>query len=240
MRKLLKIVISLFCIIFLVILILNVKIKNVDIVGNEKVSDVEIARHIFENNYDNISLIFYFKDKFGSKKKIPLVSKYDVEWLTPFSIIIRVTENPIIGFIRRDIKNVYFDKNGNICEVSDKRKDGVIEVIGVSFRNYEVGDKIDLYNEKLLNAILNISSFIREKKLPAELIEIKSEEDIHVYLGNIEVKMGNIKNMEIKLQTLNDVYPKIVELSGVLDLSDAKENMLDEQYIFKIDEKGKR
>ena len=240
MRKLFKIVIVLFSIILLVILLLNVKIKNVDIVGNEKVSDIEIAKHIFENNYDNISIVFYFKDKFAPKKKIPLVSKYDVEWLTPFSIIIRVAENPIIGFIRRDIKNVFFDKNGNICEVSDNRKDDVIEVIGVSFRNYEVGDKIDLNNEKLLNAILNISSFIREKKLPAELIEIKNEDDIHVYLGNVEVKMGNIKNMEIKLQRLNEIYPKINEYSGVLDLSDAKENMLDEQYIFQKSDKGKQ
>ena len=239
MRKLFKILIVILSIVLFAILILNIKIKNVDIVGNEKISDVEIAKHIFESKYDNISIVFYIKNNFSQKKKIPLVSKYEVEWTTPFSVVIRVTENPIIGFIRRDIKNVYFDKNGTICEVSDKRKDDIIEVIGVSFKNYEVGDKIDLNNEKLLNAILNISSFIKEKKLPAELIEIKNEEDIHVYLGNIEVKMGNVKNMEIKLQRLDEIYPQIIEYRGILDLSEAKENMLDEQYIFQRDEKGK-
>ena len=240
MRKLFKILIVILSLVLLLILILNIKINNVEIVGNEKISDVEIAKHIFENEYDNISVVFYLKDKFSQKKKIPLVSKYEVEWVTPFSIVIRVTENPIIGFIRRDIKNVFFDKNGNICEVSDKRKDDILEVIGVSFRNFEVGDKIDLNNEKLLSAILNISSFIKEKKLPAELIEIKTEDDIHIYLDNVEVKMGNIKNMEIKLQRLDEIFPKISDYSGVLDLSDAKENMLDEQYIFQKDEKAKQ
>ena len=32
---------------------------------------------------------------------------------------------------------------------------------------------------------------------------------------------------------LNDIYPKITEYSGTLDLKEAKDNMLDEQYIFK-------
>ena len=233
MRKLLKILAVFLVIVFIVILVFNVRINNVEIVGNEKVSDVEIAKRIFENKNDNISIVFYFKDRFSSKKKIPLVSNYEVQWLTPFSVVIKVTENPIIGFIRRDIKNVYFDRNGNICEVSGDRKDGIIEVIGISFKNYEVGDKIEINNDRLLNAILNISSFLNENKLPAELIEIKNDENIHIYIGNIEAKMGDIKNMEIKLQRLKEIFPQIAEYNGTLDLSEARENMLDEQYIFK-------
>ena len=45
--------------------------------------------------------------------------------------------------------------------------------------------------------------------------------------------MGDTKNMEIKLQRLVDIYPQIKDLSGTLDLKDARENMLDEQYIFR-------
>ena len=233
MKKIVKTFITIICLILVLIVIFNVKINNIDIVGNEKVNDVQIATHIFASQYDNVSIVLFLKDKFLEKKKIPLVSKYEIEWKTPFSIVINVTENPIIGFVRRDIKNVYFDKNGNICEVSSERKSDVIEVIGISFKNSEVYDKIELNNEKLLNAILNISSFCKENKLPVDLIEVNQDENINVYIGNIEVNLGNIDNMEIKLMRLNDIYPKIVEYSGVLDLKDAKDNMLDEQYIFK-------
>ncbi len=233
MKKIVKTFMTIICLILVLIVIFNVKINNIDIVGNEKVNDVQVATHIFESEYDNVSIVLFLKDKFLEKKKIPLVSKYEIEWKTPFSIVINVTENPIIGFVRRDIKNVYFDKNGNICEVSSDRKNDVIEVIGVSFKNSEVYDKIELNNEKLLNAILNISSFCKENKLPVDLIEVNQDENINVYIGNIEVNLGNIDNMEIKLMRLNDIYPKIVEYSGVLDLKDAKDNMLDEQYIFK-------
>ncbi len=233
MTKIIKFFLSIIIVVFIVVVISNVKINNIDIVGNEKVDDVQIATHIFESSYDNVSIVLFLKDKFLEKKKIPLVSKYEIEWKTLFSIVINITENPIIGFVRRDIKNVYFDKNGNICEVSNERKKGVTEVIGVSFKNSEVYDKIELNNEKLLNAILNISNFCKENNLPVDLIEIKQDDSINVYLGNIEVNLGNIYNMEIKLMRLNDIYPKITEYSGTLDLKEAKDNMLDEQYIFK-------
>ena len=88
-------------------------------------------------------------------------------------------------------------------------------------------------SDKLLNAILNISGYLKENGFKAELLEITKENEIHVYIGNIEVNLGDIQNMEIKLQRLSDIYPKIAEYSGVLDLKDARDNMLDEQYIFK-------
>ena len=69
--------------------------------------------------------------------------------------------------------------------------------------------------------------------MPADLIEIKQDDNINVYLGNIEVNLGDIDNMEIKLMRLNDIYPKIAEYNGTLDLKEARDNMLDEQYIFK-------
>lgn len=233
MSKILKLIMTIFLIIFLVVLVFNVKVSNIDIVGNEKISDIEVAKKIFEKPYDNISIVLYFKDKFMKKKQIPIVSNYEIEWQTPFSITINILENPVIGFVRKDLKNIYFDKNGNICEVSNYRRDGIIEVIGLSFKENDVLEKIQLNDEKLLNAILNISSYLKENNIKAELLEINNKNEIHVYIGNIEVNLGNVQNMEIKLQRLVDIYPKIADYSGVLDLKDAKDNMIDEQYIFK-------
>ena len=196
-------------------------------------NDVEIVKSIFEKPYDNISIILFLKDKIKEKKYIPLVKSYDIEWQTPFSITINIIENPIIGFVKKDIKNIYFDKNGIICEVSNERKEDVIEVIGVSFKSNEYLDKIELNNERMLNAILNVSSYLKENGFKAELIEITKDDEINVYMGNITVNLGGIQNMEIKLQRLKDIYPQISEYSGTLDLKNAKDNMLDEQYIFK-------
>ena len=214
-------------------MIFKVKIKNINIIGNSIVSDTQIVTSIFESESDRSSVVFFIKSKFKKKKYIPLINSYDIEWITPFSIIIRVDENKPIAFLKRDLKNVYFDKEGVIVDVTEERKQGLIEVIGVSFANYERGEKIDIPNKKILKAILNIGSFLSEHNLMAELIEIRQNESIQVYMGDIVANMGNTDNMEVKLLRLYDIYPKISHLKGTLDLSNARENMMDEQYIFK-------
>lgn len=233
MMRGLKILISIFAVVLLINTLLRVKIKSIDIIGNDKISDAQIVTSIFENESDRSSIVFFLKNKFKKKRKIQSISSYDIEWVTPFSIIIRVNENKAIAFMKRDLKNIYFDKDGVVMEVTEERKPDIVEVIGVSFSNYEKGDRIEMPNKKIFKAILNITSFLFEHELRAELIEIKQNENIKVYMDNIVADMGNTDNMEIKLLRLNDIYPKISHLKGTLDLSNARENMFDEQYIFK-------
>ena len=233
MKNAVKILIAVLVIIICFNIVIRIKIRNIDITGNNNVSDTEIVTSLFDSDADRISLVFFLKNKFGPKKDILLVDSYDIKWLTPFSIVVTVKENPPIAFIKRDIKNVYFDKDGVINELTEERKPGIMEVIGVSFKNYEKGSRLEISNAKTLKAILNITSFIKEQNLKAELLEIRQEEEFYIYMGNIIINMGNTDNMETKLLRLNDIYPNISHLKGTLDLSNAKENMLDEQYIFK-------
>lgn len=233
MKNAVKILIAVLVIIICFNIIIRIKIRNIDITGNNNVSDTEIVTSLFDSDVDRMSLVFFLKNKFGPKKDILLVDSYDIKWLTPFSIVVTVRENPPIAFIKRDIKNVYFDKDGVINELTEERKPGIMEVIGVSFKNYEKGSRLEISNTKTLKAILNITSFIKEQNLKAELLEIRQEEEFYIYMGNIIINMGNTDNMETKLLRLNDIYPNISHLKGTLDLSNAKENMLDEQYIFK-------
>ena len=233
MKTILKLLIYVAIVGLVVSILLRVRIKNIDIVGNDKVSDAEIVTSLFEDEIDRTSLVFFIKLKFKKKKEIPLVNSYDIKWVTPFSLVVTVNENEAIAFIKRDLKNVYFDKDGVVIEMTEERKPNVVEVIGVSFKNYEKGERIDISNKKILKAILNITSFLKEHELKAELIEIKREEEIFIYIGNIVANMGDTDNMEVKLLRLNDIYPEISHLNGTLDLSNARENMLDEQYVFK-------
>ena len=69
--------------------------------------------------------------------------------------------------------------------------------------------------------------------LVAEFLEVDKDGKISVSVGSIVAKLGDTRNMEIKLQRLNDIYKEIKDLSGVLYLENASENMLDEEYIFR-------
>ena len=48
MKKIIKIIIILVAVSCIVALVLKVKITNVDVVGNEKISDMEIAKYILQ------------------------------------------------------------------------------------------------------------------------------------------------------------------------------------------------
>ena len=232
-KRVLKIVIKILILVAIIAVILNVRIKSVEVIGNNKVGDEIIISSLFEKKNDDISLLFFLKNKIKGNKKIQLINSYSIKWITPFKIEVIVNEKTPIAFVRRDINNLYIDREGTIIEMSEERKEGLIEIAGVDFRNYDIGEELEFDNKKLFNALLNIASFLKENNLKASLIEIQKESDIYIYVDRIVAYMGDTRNMEIKLQRLIDIYPKISDLSGTLDLSEARENMLDEQYIFK-------
>lgn len=167
-------------------------------------------------------------------KELIHVEKYDVKWKSPISITINVYEKADIGFVKFDIKNAYFDKDGIVSEITSEKKQGIPEVRGIYIGEPKKGKKFSVAkNKNYFDAILNITSKLRDYNLPISLLELKPDNTIIVYLSNIIVTLGDIKNMEIKLQRLNDIYPQIKDLSGSLDLSNASDNMIDEKYIFK-------
>ena len=233
MKKFLKILCCIVITVMLINVIYSVKINHVEVVGNVKSSDVEILSELFTTEFDKASVVFFLKEKFKAHKQIKYINDYKIRWETPFSIVVEVKENPSIAYVRRDLKKVYFDKDGIINDVSDRSDEDLIEVEGVSFKSYEKGDKISTNDAKVVNAILNISSVVKEKEIPASLLEVNRDGELTLYVGNIVVKLGDTQNMEIKLQLLYDIYKEIADMNGTLDLSNARENMLDEQYIFK-------
>ena len=234
MKNVLKnIMIAAIVIVLTITIFFNMRIQKVEINGNIIQSDVEIVSSIFENEIDKSPVVFFLRDKFDKHKKVEYIDKYTVKWKSPLSVVITVSEKPAIAYVRNDLKNAYFDRDGVINEVTGERKPNLIEVSGVNFKSYEKGEKIEAKDMKLVNAILDITRNLHDNKLPAEFIDVDKEGKISVSIGSIVAKLGDTRNMEVKLQRLNDIYKEIKGLSGVLSLENASENMLDEEYIFR-------
>lgn len=233
MKRILKILLVIVILVALAMLAFEVRIKYISVVGNTKSTNEEIITELFKNNTEKRSIILWFREITNKKVKITYINSYDVDWNTPFDIVVKVNENDAVAFVKKDIKNVYFDRDGVINEINSERKDGIPEVVGINFKSYSKGEKLQLSNKALLNAILYISTFLNENGFKIELLEVKDEDNLFVYVGKIVVKLGSTNNIEVKLQRLIDIYDQISDLTGELDLSEAKDNMIDEQYIFK-------
>lgn len=224
------IIILLVC--FIILFVSTLGIKNITVLGCENIDSSYIISEIFENNLDYISILFYLKDKFVKHKEINYVEKYQIEWQNPISVEIIVYEKPIVGYIRYMSSNFYFDKDGYVRKISLTKDYNVPEFFGMSYNDLVLNKQIMVKDKNIFNSILNITDNIAKYNIDINLVEYSSTKDINLYIDKIKVLLGTNENMEIKFMVLNDIYPKIKDMSGTLDLRKAKENMLNEQYIF--------
>lgn len=233
MKKLFLIILNFFVIVFILWILFKVRIKNVEVVGLTKQSNEEFEAGLFESEFDRTSIVFLIKDLFREKSRLKYIENYEVTWITPFSIKVAIKEKDYVGFVKKDIQNVYFDRDGTITDIKSDRETGVAEIRGLNFGGHVKGEKLALDNEILLNDMLKMLYLLKNKNLPVFLVEFGKEDRIDIYVDKIKVLFGNSENVDIKLKRLLEIYPKIKDLEGTLDLSSARENMEDEQYIFK-------
>ncbi|MDO5564537.1 MAG: cell division protein FtsQ/DivIB [Eubacteriales bacterium] len=232
-NQFIKIWIIFFSILILIFIILNVRIKNVYIDGNEIYTDQKIEEIFFPNQLDRLSLFAFVKNSVFKNKKILYVEQYSIEFLSPISVHIQIYETPIVGCVEYVKHFLFFDKNGIIVESLEKNEKKIPQIEGLDIKSVVVGKQLGLENDEIMNTILSITQNIKKFDLDVSKVYYNSIDKLSIFIYNIEVFLGNNSNIEIKIQTLYDILPKIKDLSGYIDLSNAKENMINEKYVFK-------
>ena len=229
-----KIYIIVFVLFFVILFICTFRINNIKVLGCETIDSTEIISEIFEKDIDYVSLYYFVKEKIFKHKDINFVEKYQIDWKSPSSIEIIVYEKPIVGFIRYMSSNFYFDKDGFVRKITADKEFNVPEFFGMSYSDLVLNKQISVSDKSIFNSILNITDNITKYDMPIYLVEYSNTKEICLYVDQIKVLLGNNENMEIKFMVLDDIYKKIKDKKGTLDLRKARENMLNEQYIFTI------
>ena len=201
-------------VILIIIVLLNIKVRRFNLYGTNKYSVEEIKNIILNGKFDDSTVVLLIKDKIFKHKEIPYIEKYEIKLNNLFELDIIAYEKPIVGYIRYMSTNFYFDKDGLICESTNDKKSYIPEFKGISFDSISLGKHIPVNDKKLLNFILNITGNILNLKLPVYLVNIEKLDDIKIYLGKIEVLIGNTSFLEVKLSTLKDIYAEIKDMEG--------------------------
>lgn len=220
-------------VLIVILIVINIRISKVYVDGNKEYTSTQIENIIFSNPNDRITLIAFVKNIFCKKKEIPYVEKYTLDITGPFSAHIQVYENPIIGYMEYNQNFIYFDKNGVVVEMAKENKRKVPRIDGLRIKSVTIGEKLLFDNEETFSAILNLTQNINKYSIQVDRIKITDLDNISLFIKDIEIFIGSKNNIEVKLQTANDILPEIKDLSGYLDLSKARENMVNERYIFK-------
>ena len=228
-------IVKILILIVVLILVYSIKIDKINIINNSNHKDSELVNQIFGSKNNINSLSFFLRDKILPHKEIIYVERYEINWRSPVEVDLIVYTKPIIGYIKFMSNYFYFDKDGYVCESSSEKKQGIAEFTGLKIDNITLNQKLKIKDKNYMDSILNISdNMAMFDNLPIDLVNYVSISDIRLKLYEIEVRLGDNGYMETKFSVLSDMIDKIKDKKGILFLENCRDNMIDEQYIFKI------
>ena len=215
------------------ILLASVRIRHFSVVGNTQYSSEEIVSMIFSDSWDTNSVWCFVKDKTKPHKELPFVQRYDIDFDGPLTVNITVYEKNVVGYVDYMSSHMYFDKDGIIVESTGNRLEGIPRITGLSFGSIVLYKALPVENKDVFNNILNLTGALRTYDIDCEEIQYDSLLNATLRIGDISVRLGSNKDMEMKISTLHDILPHLSGRKGELNLSNYSETSDHESYIFK-------
>ena len=221
-RKHLKgwIVLLVFLLLLTVLSLMNIRTVNVK--NNRTYSGDQAVRLVFPGKLDRNTAVCFVKQKLLKHPELPLISRYEVGFVSPFECDLILYEKQVVGCIEYMSSYMYFDKDGIIVENSLSRPETVPVIRGLVFDDISIGHPLFTDREEVFGEILNITQQLELKGIGCEEIRIGDLTDIELVLegGDIRVRIGSNSDLPEKISVLADMLPELKSrnLRGVLDL----------------------
>lgn len=213
----------------LFMLILNTKffaINNIRVLGNNKVLANKI---ILLSSIQEGENIFKISTTDGEKNiiKLPYIKNVKIKRKFPREIVINIEERKEAMQIKDISSFVVLDKDGYILDNVSEKDEKLTEIIGLNFKNKDIGENIFIENEN--KDEVEFIKTAEDLDMLSKFIEINMEDNrkINILLFNeIKVVFGTINNVKYKLNLLNEVLDDIEDkqLDPKMILMDKGEN----------------
>ncbi len=191
-------------------------IKNIKVNGCVLSSEEDIKKAVEDSMIMSNTLVLYIQNKIKPIDDIPFVAKVSFDYVDKNTVRIDVYEKSVAGCIEYMESYVYFDRDGVVLETSKSKYDGVPYIKGISVSYWQLGEELPIENKKKFEKILNITQLIDKYELKIEGIEFTAEDEIILRHDNIEIELGDGKNLPIQMMNLGNILAEIEGKSGVL------------------------
>ena len=195
------------------------------IVGNKNLSYEAICEIIGFKAKTNVFLF----DFFNSKKKLlknSFVEKVNLKYIFPNKICLEIKERKPECYIKY-LNDAYIlvDNNLRVLEITKSKEKKVPIFTGLDFDSFYLGEKLALKNKYVLDYVIKLSDNIIKNNFVAYdfVVDLKNKNDIHVYIKNIDILLGNIDNCNYKIALLKSILnsgSKYLEKPGILNLKE--------------------
>lgn len=191
-------------------------ITNIELLSEEEIKEVI--------NYNKSKNFFHLMTSKPKEKllTLPEVKDAEVKFTFPSSMIIRIKEIKIAGYIPYLSEYIYIDSEGKIVSISSEKIEGVPLIEGLSFNSFKLGNILDTTNNHSLNIIIEITNVLSKYDITDKIssIDVTNSDSLRLYVGSIEVVIGDIEDCDQKIRIAMEAISKLVAgAKGTLDVS---------------------
>lgn len=225
-KSVVTIVICIVAFVFVLLFTPIFSVKNVNVLGNEKVdastiinmSGINIGENIFKTDFAQVE---------NKVSKVAYVDTVKARMKFPDTIVITITEAEPSAYINFIGSYVAISEKGKILDIKQKFDEIDRPVVyGVKVESFEIGSHIVADDEQRAGLLYDMLKQINNSGIIQKIqyLDISDTDNITMTLTNkISVKLGNTDGIKYKISYLKSVLDTLKEESGgVIDLRDTK------------------
>ncbi len=219
--KTIKLALLLMAIVVCLILIDKVvRVDTVNIVGNEVFTADEIKKDLFSGKETKSLASILIQKLMGQEKKIIYLSNYYISIDSLHTITVTVQEKEPFGCIDYGGMYVYIDIDGMILDLDKEKREDVPILEGIYITKAILYEPIETKDLSKLKHLQKLKSLVQKHDLSVDVMYCSAKETFRLTVGTIQVFLGDMSNLEEKVNKLVSIYPKMEGLSGTLYLNE--------------------
>ena len=200
-------------------------VEEVVVEGNNIYTPEEIEEYVIDGDYKNNCVYNVVHNFIKPKKDIPFVDKVKVTMTGLNTVKITVTERIPFGYVAFEEGDAkYFDEDGTITDISDKRLENSTIWLDVIPDGEKVGDKI-VDDDVMLSSYLDTAKALKANNIFVNSIRIDENHNIYAVKDGLKINFGLKNDMDDKCKRLSIILPQLENQQGTLHLENfSKEN----------------
>lgn len=194
-------------------------VQNVEVEGNALYDDSKITKTVLNDEYSWNTLYVYLKYRFLETEMVPFIDTMEVSIKNPHTLHIMVYEKGIIGYVFDSWtgKNVYFDKDGFVVELSNNIISDVPRVEGMEISDVVLYEELPIEKEDLRD-LLTLTQTLKRNGITPDCIRYGEAYSPVLIYGDARISVGDENLLTPKVARIVKILPTIRSMSGVLHM----------------------
>ena len=226
-RKLYRIIIeagAAVLLIFVLVFFLGFRVTSVQVEGNSFYTDDEIKNMVTNVPLAKNSILAGFINTEKSTKDAAMIDSIKISRINRNTLLLQVEEKQIIGYIEYQGQCLNFDRQGIIQIITDEPMENVPKIEGIDVKEAVQGERLSGISRTKLNTILSVGKMLKKMENKPDRLEFNDLNQLVMYYGDIEVRLGDDENMDEKINRLVGILPELEGMSGILHLENTTED----------------